>query len=84
MRLWDPEVAIAYEESFQGIRQKATPASRLRTNVVPYDGYFDTLRTDVAGGGADDIFWINNAHFAEYADNARLMPIDPPRTGTRR
>lgn len=76
VRLWDPEVAIAYEESFKEFA-KSHPGIELRTNVVPYAGYFDTLRTDVAGGGADDIFWINNAHFAEYADNARLMPIDP-------
>ena len=33
--------------------------------------------TDVAGGSADDIFWINNANFAGYADSGRLMPITP-------
>ena len=55
------------------------PDIEVRTDVVAYATYFDTLRTDVAGGGADDIFWINNAYFAEYADNDRLMPIDPSR-----
>ncbi len=37
---------------------------------------FDTLRTDVAGGSADDIFWLSNAYFAEYADSGRLMKIE--------
>ena len=54
--------------------------------LVSYASYFDTLRTDVAGGGADDIFWINNSYFAEYADNGRLMEDHPRcgRTGSRR
>ena len=41
----------------------------------PYATYFDTLRTDVAGGSADDIFWVSNAYFADYADSGRLMDI---------
>lgn len=76
VRLWDREAAAAYTESFREFT-KTHPEIEVRTNVVPYASYFDTLRTDVAGGGADDIFWMSNGHFAEYADNARLMPIDP-------
>jgi len=76
VRLWDREAAAAYAESFTEFT-KMHPGIEVRTNVVAYASYFDTLRTDVAGGGADDIFWINNAHFAEYADNARLMSILP-------
>jgi multiple sugar transport system substrate-binding protein len=47
----------------------------VRTNMVAYTTYFDTLRTDVAGGSADDIFWLSNAYFAAYADSGRLMNI---------
>ena len=43
--------------------------------MVAYSTYFDTLRTDVAGGSADDIFWISNAYLAGYADSGRLMDI---------
>ena len=32
--------------------------------MVSYSTYFNTLRTDVAGGNADDIFWLSNAYFA--------------------
>lgn len=74
VRLWDEQVAGAYRESFEQF-SRANPGVEVRTTLVSYASYFDTLRTDVAGGGADDIFWINNSHFAEYADNGRLMPI---------
>ena len=77
VRLWDEQVAGAYRESFAEF-SRAHPEIEVRTTLVSYAGYFDTLRTDVAGGGADDIFWINNSHFAEYADNGHLMPITTP------
>ncbi len=76
VRLWDQQVAAAYRESFAQFTHEH-PDIEVRVNVVSYATYFDTLRTDVAGGGADDIFWINNSNFAEYADNGRLMPVDP-------
>jgi multiple sugar transport system substrate-binding protein len=74
VRLWDEQVAAAYQESFAEF-SRAHPDIEVRTVLVSYASYFDTLRTDVAGGGADDIFWINNSHFAEYADNAKLVGI---------
>lgn len=76
VRLWDPQVALAYAESFAEFT-RTHPGIEVRTNVVPYANYFNTLRTDVAGGGADDVFWLNNANFAEYADNHRLMAVEP-------
>lgn len=76
LRLWDAQVADAYRESFEAFSREH-PDIEVRTSVVSYASYFDTLRTDVAGGGADDVFWINNSHFAEYADNGRLMPVAP-------
>lgn len=76
VRLWDEQVAAAYRESFAALA-RIRPDVDVRINVVSYASYFDTLRTDVAGGGADDVFWINNSHFAEYADNNRLIAIAP-------
>ncbi|KUI34531.1 sugar ABC transporter substrate-binding protein [Mycobacterium sp. IS-1590] len=75
VRLWDEQVAAAYRESFAEF-ERAHPRIEVRVNLVAYSTYFDSLRTDVAGGGADDIFWISNAYFAEYADSGRLMDID--------
>ena len=61
-------VTAAYRESFAEF-DREHPDIEVRVNVVPYKSYFDSLRTDVAGGGADDVFWLSNAYFAGYADN---------------
>ncbi|AKS36429.1 ABC transporter substrate-binding protein [Mycolicibacterium goodii] len=74
VRLWDPQVAAAYRESFDAFSDEH-PDIEVRVNTVAYASYFDSLRTDVAGGSADDIFWISNAYFAGYADNGHLLDI---------
>jgi multiple sugar transport system substrate-binding protein len=74
VRLWDEPVSDAYRQSFAAFN-RAHPDIEVRTNVVSYSTYFTTLRTDVAGGSADDIFWISNAYLAGYADSGRLMDI---------
>jgi multiple sugar transport system substrate-binding protein len=75
VRLWDEQVATAYRQSFAEFSRE-NPDIEVRVNVVAYATYFDTLRTDVAGGSADDIFWLSNAYFAGYADGGRLMNIE--------
>ena len=74
VRLWDEQVAAAYRQSFVEFSREH-PDIEVRVNVVAYKNYFDTLRTDLAGGGADDVFWLSNAYFAGYADNGRLLDI---------
>ncbi len=74
VRLWDEQVAAAYRESFAEFHRE-NPDVDVRVGVVAYSTYFDTLRTDVAGGSADDIFWLSSAYFAGYADSGRLMDI---------
>lgn len=74
VRLWDKQVAAAYRESFAEFT-RTHPDIEVHVNLVAYATYFDTLRTAVAGGGADDIFWLSNAYLAGYADSGRLMKI---------
>ncbi|MCV7144488.1 ABC transporter substrate-binding protein [Mycobacterium riyadhense] len=76
VRLWAEPIALAYRESFAAFT-RMHPNIEVRTNLVSYSTYFDTLRTDVAGGSADDIFWLSNAYLAGYADSGRLMQITP-------
>ncbi|OBA79683.1 sugar ABC transporter substrate-binding protein [Mycobacterium sp. 1164966.3] len=75
VRLWSDQIAAAYRESFAAFT-RAHPNVEVRVNLVSYSTYFNTLRTDVAGGSADDIFWVSNAYFAAYADSGRLMKVD--------
>jgi multiple sugar transport system substrate-binding protein len=74
VRLWDQQVAKAYRQSFAAFT-RMHPDIEVQTDVISYSTYFNTLRTDVAGGSADDIFWISNAYLAGYADSGRLMDI---------
>jgi multiple sugar transport system substrate-binding protein len=74
VRLWDQQVAEAYRSSFAAF-MKTHPDIDVQTDVVSYSTYFNTLRTDVAGGSADDIFWLSNAYLAGYADSGRLLDI---------
>jgi multiple sugar transport system substrate-binding protein len=74
VRLWDEQVAAAYRQSFAAF-SRAHPDIEVHTHVVSYSTYFNTLRTDVAGGSADDIFWVSNAYLAGYADSGRLVNI---------
>jgi multiple sugar transport system substrate-binding protein len=74
VRLWDQQVAKAYRQSFAAFT-RLHPDIEVQTDVVSYSTYFNTLRTDIAGGSADDIFWISNAYLSGYADSGRLMDI---------
>ncbi len=74
VRLWDQQVAKAYRQSFAAFT-RMHPDIEVQTDVISYSTYFNTLRTDVAGGSADDIFWISNAYLDGYAESGRLMDI---------
>ena len=76
VRLWGDQIAAAYRESFDAFT-RAHPDIEVHIDLVSYSTYFNTLRTDVAGDSADDIFWLSNAYLAAYADSGRLMKIDP-------
>ncbi|MDT5066760.1 MAG: multiple sugar transport system substrate-binding protein [Mycobacterium sp.] len=77
VRLWAEPIASAYKESFEAF-SRTHPHIEVRTDMVAFYNYFDTLRTDVAGGSADDIFWLSNAYLDAYADSGRLMKIELP------
>ena len=80
VRSSDPQVAQAYRASFNEFTRRH-PDIEVHVNVVASSSYFDTLRTDVAGGSAEDIFWISNAYFAPYADSGRLIDITDSAAG---
>lgn len=74
VRLWAAPISAAYEESFSAFN-RMHPNIEVHTDMVAYSNYFQTLRTDVAGDSADDIFCMSNAYLAAYADSGRLMDI---------
>lgn len=74
MRLWDDQVAKAYDQSFAAFEKK-NPDIKVKITVVPWADYWTKLRTDIAGKNIDDIFWVNGGNFVDYAKNGDLMNI---------
>lgn len=74
-RLWDDTVAAAYEDSFAAFEEK-NPNIKVNVNVVPWADYWTKLRTDVAGGTMDDVFWINNSYYGAYVDSGNLVDVN--------
>jgi multiple sugar transport system substrate-binding protein len=74
-RLWDDQVAKAYETSFAAF-SKQHPGIKVDVQLVPWADYWTKLPTDISAGTAADIYWTNTSNFGLYADNNQLLPID--------
>lgn len=74
-RLWDEQVAKAYEKSFAEF-EKTHKNIDVSVELVPWADYWTRLPNDVSSGDMADIFWTNTANFATYADNGDLVDID--------
>jgi multiple sugar transport system substrate-binding protein len=73
LRLWDPQVATAYESSLAEFERKTgVPVDVV---VVPWASYWTQLRADVGAGTADDLFWVNATAFADYAESSSILPV---------
>ncbi|MBA2768417.1 MAG: sugar ABC transporter substrate-binding protein [Sporichthyaceae bacterium] len=75
VRIWDDQVAKAYQASFDAFT-KANPDIAVKINLVPFADYFTKLPLDVSSGDIDDIFWLNSSPFGGLADSGALMNID--------
>ncbi|GAA5120356.1 ABC transporter substrate-binding protein [Pseudonocardia adelaidensis] len=74
VRLWDEDVATAYEQSFDEFSQQ-NPDVRVELNVVPWSDYFTGLNLDVASGTAEDVYWLNSSNFGSLADGGKLIDV---------
>ncbi|MFI6871126.1 ABC transporter substrate-binding protein [Nocardia sp. NPDC050406] len=72
LRVWDQSFVAAYRASLDEF-QRANPDIEVRITLVPWASYAQKLRLDVAGGTADDLFWVSL--YEDYADSGRLMDI---------
>ena len=74
LRLWDEDVAAAYEESFAEFSRQ-NPDVAVQLNVVPWADYFTRLPLDVSSGTADDVYWVNALYFGALADQGKLIDV---------
>jgi multiple sugar transport system substrate-binding protein len=74
VRLWDEQVAAAYEQSFEEFSRQ-NPDVQVQLNVVPWADYFTGLTLDVASGTAEDVYWLNSSNFGALADGGKLIDV---------
>lgn len=75
VRLWDDQVAKAYEKSFAEF-EKDNPDVNVELTVIPWDDYWEKLRTDIAGKSVDDVFWVDGGNYPVYADAGALVDVN--------
>lgn len=73
VRLWDENVAKAYDQSFEELYKET--GIRAETVVVPWAQYWTQIRADLSTQNADDVFWLNAGNFESYAAEGLLKPI---------
>lgn len=73
-RLWDEQAAEAYESALPAFEEKT--GVKVKIEVIPWADYWNTLRNDIASGGAPDVFWTNSSNFSDYAQAGKLLNID--------
>ena len=81
LRRGDEGAAGAYEESLAAFHEQ-NPDIAVEISVVPWSDYFTKLRTDIAAGSMDDLFWINNSSYTSYAKSGNMVNIDAPKRAT--
>lgn len=74
-RLWDPQVAKAYQASFAAFEQTQDEI-HVEIETIPWADYWTKLPQDVGSGDMADVFWTNSANFISYAGNGDLIDID--------
>lgn len=74
-RLWDDQVAKAYQKSFAAF-SKQNPDIEVKINIVPWENYWTQLPVDVGSGSIDDVFWTNSTNFQQYADAGKITDVN--------
>ncbi|MGO1434320.1 MAG: ABC transporter substrate-binding protein [Canibacter sp.] len=74
LRLWDENLAKAYETSIEAFNEEH-PDITVHVETVPWSDYFSNLRQDVAAGNGPDIFWLNGANLTDYAKAEQIAPV---------
>lgn len=71
----NPDRAEVTEKAVALFEQK-NPTIKVDTSYAEFNAYFQKLATQVAGGGAPDVFQMDYRYVREYADRNQLAPLD--------
>ena len=72
--IWDSAQLPAVETQAAAFKE-LHPTITVEPQLVPWDDYWTKLQTGVAGGAANDVFWLNAANLPVYASQGAIVPI---------
>jgi multiple sugar transport system substrate-binding protein len=71
----NPDRAAATEKAVDLFETKH-PNITVETSYAEFNAYFQKLATQIAGGGAPDVFQMDYRYVREYADRNQLAPLN--------
>ncbi|MDT0443058.1 ABC transporter substrate-binding protein [Streptomyces johnsoniae] len=80
----DPGLNEALNEAVDAFRAAGEGRPRVRSEFLPWDGYWDKLATRTAGGDAPDLMMQAATYLPEYVGRGALRPLDHYLTGELR
>ncbi|QBD81421.1 sugar ABC transporter substrate-binding protein [Ktedonosporobacter rubrisoli] len=73
--LWNQN-QLGFMQRLAQMFERRHPGLKIQLEVTPPSQYFTNLETGVIGGGAPDIFTMNEANFLKYAEHHILLPLN--------
>ncbi|MDS2171443.1 ABC transporter substrate-binding protein [Nesterenkonia sp. CL21] len=73
---WGAEHRNALTEEIVALYEEQNPHVTISTEYSDWEGYWDQLATQTAGGGAPDVIQMDDTYLREYADRGALLPMD--------
>jgi multiple sugar transport system substrate-binding protein len=72
---WGDDLRASLTEKAIAEFRTRNPTIAVELEYSGFDGYFDKLATQTAGGGAADVFMMNEWNLREYADRGSLADL---------
>ncbi|GAA3862751.1 ABC transporter substrate-binding protein [Streptomyces sedi] len=72
----DPGLNDALNDAVGAFRDSGTGRPRVRSEFLPWDGYWDKLATRTAGGDTPDLMMQAATYLPEYVGRGALRPLD--------
>lgn len=77
LRVWDENWYATLQDVVAAWVENYCPGAVVDVTQVPWDGYWDLLRTDATSGDLPDVFNMSQDQVGFYLDNDALLDLQP-------
>ncbi|NGP45938.1 sugar ABC transporter substrate-binding protein [Bacillaceae bacterium SIJ1] len=74
--LWDENLKDVIDQNIARFEEE-NPGVTVEVTYTPWADYWTKLRTNLAGGGGPDVFWMNGPNIYQYASSGLIKDIQP-------